>query len=37
MEHWFGSTPDEAFFVKVDAENNPPSVRDAGRLILKWA
>lgn len=31
----FGSTPDEAFFVKVDAENNPPSVRDAGRLIIE--
>lgn len=30
----FGSTPDEAFFVKVDAENNPPEVRDAGQLII---
>lgn len=30
----FGSTPEEAFFVKVDAENNPPEVRDAGQLII---
>lgn len=31
----FGSTPEEAFFVKVDAENNPPEVRDAGQLIIE--
>lgn len=31
----FGTTPDEAFFVKVDAENNPPDVIDAGRLIIE--
>ena len=31
----FGTTPDEAFFVKVDAENNPPEVRDAGQLIIE--
>ena len=31
----FGNTPDEAFFVKVDAENNPPEVRDAGQLIIE--
>ncbi|MFV1950667.1 MAG: phage tail sheath subtilisin-like domain-containing protein [Nitrospinota bacterium] len=31
----FGLTPDEAFFVKVDAENNPPEVRDAGQLIIE--
>lgn len=31
----FGSTPEEAFFVKVDAENNPPEVRDAGYLIIE--
>lgn len=31
----FGATPDEAFFVKVDAENNPPEVRDAGQLIIE--
>lgn len=27
----FGTTSEEAFFVKVDEENNPPEVRDAGR------
>jgi phage tail sheath protein FI len=31
----FGKTADEAFFVKVDAENNPPEVRDAGELIIE--
>lgn len=31
----FGSTPEEAFFVKVDAENNPPEVIDAGQLIIE--
>lgn len=31
----FGSTPDEAFFIKVDEENNPPEVRDAGQLIIE--
>jgi len=30
----FGSTPQEAFFVKVDDENNPPEVRDLGRLMI---
>jgi hypothetical protein len=30
----FGSSPDEAFFVKVDEENNPPEVRDLGQLII---
>ena len=30
----FGATPDQAFFVKCDAENNPPEVRDAGQLIV---
>ncbi len=30
----FGSTPDEAFFVKVDDENNPPESIDAGRLVI---
>jgi phage tail sheath protein FI len=30
----FGATPDEAFFVKVDEENNPPETRDLGRLII---
>ncbi|MFH1963488.1 MAG: phage tail sheath C-terminal domain-containing protein [bacterium] len=31
----FGSTPEEAFFVKVDEENNPSEVRDAGQLIIE--
>lgn len=31
----FGNTPDEAFFVKVDEENNPPEVRDQGQLIIE--
>ena len=30
-----GTSAAEAFFVKVDAENNPPSVVDAGRLIIE--
>lgn len=30
----FGATPDEAFFVKCDAENNPPEIRDQGLLII---
>jgi hypothetical protein len=28
-----GATPQEAFFVKCDAESNPPEVRDAGQVI----
>jgi uncharacterized protein len=31
----FGTIADEAFFVKVDAENNPQEVRDAGELIVE--
>ncbi len=31
----FGSSPEEAFFVKVDAENNPQEVIDAGQLIIE--
>jgi phage tail sheath protein FI len=30
----FGSTPEQAFFVKCDAENNPPENRDAGLLTV---
>ncbi len=30
----FGATAQEAFFVKVDDENNPPEMRDLGRLII---
>jgi phage tail sheath protein FI len=33
----FGSTQDEAFFVKIDDENNPPEVRDAGMLVIDIA
>ena len=29
----FGATPEEAFFVKCDAENNPIETRDVGQLI----
>lgn len=28
-----GSTPQQAFFVKCDAETNPPDVRDAGQVV----
>jgi phage tail sheath protein FI len=28
-----GSTPEEAFFVKCDAETNPPDVVDAGQVV----
>jgi hypothetical protein len=31
----FGSTPDEAFYVKCDDELNPPESRDMGRLIIE--
>jgi len=31
----FGTTPAEAFYVKCDAELNPPEVRDAGMLIIE--
>jgi phage tail sheath protein FI len=31
----FGLTPEEAFFVKCDAETNPPEIRDAGQLIIE--
>ncbi len=31
----FGAKPEDAFFVKVDEENNPPEVRDAGQLIVE--
>lgn len=31
----FGSTPEEAFYVKVDDELNPPESRDLGRLIIE--
>src|SRR5579859_52099 len=31
----FGTSPSEAFFVKCDAETNPPASRDLGRLIIE--
>jgi phage tail sheath protein FI len=31
----FGSTPDQAFYVKCDEELNPPESRDLGRLIVE--
>jgi hypothetical protein len=31
----FGLSPAEAFFVKCDAENNPPENRDAGILTVE--
>jgi phage tail sheath protein FI len=30
----FGATPEDAFFVKCDAENNPPELRDVGQLVI---
>lgn len=31
----FGETPEKAFYVKCDAETNPPEVVDAGQLIVE--
>ncbi len=31
----FGSTPQEAFYVKCDEETNPPEVRDLGRVVTE--
>jgi phage tail sheath protein FI len=31
----FGNTPQEAFYVKCDAETNPPEVRDLGRVVTE--
>lgn len=31
----FGETPREAFYVKCDAENNPPSQRDLGQVVTE--
>jgi Bacteriophage tail sheath protein len=31
----FGATPGEAFYVKCDAETNPPDVIDAGQLVVE--
>lgn len=31
----FGSTPEEAFYVKCDAETNPPEVRELGQVVTE--
>ena len=31
----FGATPQEAFYVKCDAETNPPELRDLGRVVTE--
>ncbi len=31
----FGATPQEAFYVKCDAETNPPEVRDVGQVVTE--
>jgi phage tail sheath protein FI len=31
----FGNTPQEAFYVKCDAETNPPEVRDRGEVVTE--
>ena len=31
----FGSTPQQAFYVRCDEETNPPEVRDAGRVVTE--
>ncbi|MBC7812090.1 MAG: phage tail sheath family protein [Burkholderiales bacterium] len=31
----FGTSPDQAFYVKCDAETNPPEARDLGQLVVE--
>jgi phage tail sheath protein FI len=31
----FGTSPQEAFFVKCDAETNPPDVIEAGQVVCE--
>ena len=31
----FGNTPQEAFFVKCDAETNPPELREVGQVVTE--
>jgi phage tail sheath protein FI len=31
----FGETPEQAFFVKCDAETNPSDVREAGQVVTE--
>lgn len=30
-----GTTPDQAFYVKCDAENNPPELRNVGQVVIE--
>jgi phage tail sheath protein FI len=32
---FFGATPEEAYYVKCDAENNPPETREIGELYIE--
>ena len=31
----FGASPDQAFYVKCDAETNPPDVIEAGQVVVE--
>jgi len=31
----FGATPQEAFYVKCDAETNPPDAREVGQVVTE--
>ena len=31
----FGTSPDQAFYCKIDEELNPPEIRDLGQLIIE--
>lgn len=31
----FGTTPEQAFYVKCDEENNPPEIRDLGQVVTE--
>jgi phage tail sheath protein FI len=31
----FGATPEQAFYVKCDEENNPPAARDLGQVVIE--
>ena len=31
----FGATPQQAFYVKCDAETNPPELRDVGQVVTE--
>jgi uncharacterized protein len=31
----FGATPSEAFYVKCDAETNPPDVIESGQVVIE--